>query len=115
MVNSIQKGKAGEREWANFCKKKGYAVRRTQQYAGRVEDSADCVGLPCIHQEVKRVQALNIYKAMEQANSDKQGDRLPIVAHRKNGKPWLVTMYAEDWFELYQIFEAGVGTNGERE
>lgn len=101
MVNSIRKGKAGEREWANYCKQFGFAVRRTQQYAGGTEESADCVGLPNIHQEVKRVESLNIYKAIEQAEADSQNKKICIVVHRKNNKRWLVTMYAEDWFKLY--------------
>ena len=103
MVNSIRKGKVGEREWANYCKQFGFAVRRTQQYAGGTEESADCIGLPNIHQEVKRVEKLNIYEAIEQAQNDSKG-KLPIVAHRRNNKEWLVTMRADDWFEIYKGF-----------
>jgi Holliday junction resolvase len=107
-INSKQKGSRGEREWANFCKDQGYNVRRTQQYAGGTEESADCVGLPYIHQEVKRVEKLNIDEAMEQAWCDCNfPGPIPIVAHRKNGKRWKVTMYAEDWFMLYKEWEAG--------
>ncbi len=112
-INSKRKGAAGEREWANFCKEQGYNVRRTQQYAGGTEESADCVGLPYIHQEVKRVEKLNIDDAMAQATRDCEKltipvrDNIPIVAHRKNGKPWKVTMWAEDWFKLYKEWEAG--------
>lgn len=106
MINSKAKGSMGERQWANYCKDQGYNVRRTQQYCGATEESADCVGLPGIHQEVKRVQALNIDIALEQAKKD-AGENMPIVAHRKNSKPWKVTMYAEDWFKLYREWEAG--------
>ena len=119
MVNSNQKGKRGEREWSLFCRGKGYTgVRRTQQYAGGTEESADCIGLPGIHQEVKRVEALNIYGAMEQAKTDCKGNKVPIVAHRKNNREWLVTMRADDWFALYCAWGKGVldgesTTNGE--
>lgn len=106
MVNSKQKGKKGEREWAKFCREQGYDVRRTQQYAGGMEESADCVGLPGIHQEVKRVERLNILEAYEQAVRDSKGG-IPIVAHRKNNHKWMVTMSAEDWFTLYREWEAG--------
>jgi len=105
-MNSINKGKAGEREWAKFCRNQGFKdVRRSQQYSGGVEESADCINLPKIHQEVKRVEKLNIDKAVEQAIND-VGDRkvIPIVAHRKNRKNWLVTMRAEDWFNLYKAY-----------
>ncbi len=124
MINSKRKGAAGEREWAKFCREQGYDVRRTQQYCGGTEESADCVGLPYIHQEVKRVQALNIDEALEQAQEDNitantltvintsgKSGSIPIVAHRKNGKKWKVTMYADDWFKLYREWEAGKSIN----
>lgn len=104
MTNSKDKGKRGELEWCKVCKEHGYNVRRTVQYCGNTGEAADCVGLPGIHQEVKRVERLDIHKAMEQAQNDagKEGkDNIPIVAHRKNGTGWLVTMRAEDWFRLY--------------
>ncbi len=106
MINSIRKGKAGEREWSKFCREEGFKdVRRSQQYSGGVEESADCINLPFIHQEIKRVEKLNIDKAMEQAIDDsKLSKNIPIVAHRKNRKDWLVTMKAEHWFSFYRVF-----------
>lgn len=111
MKNSRAKGAAGEREWAAVCREQGYDdVRRTAQYCGKTGDASDCVGLPGVHQEVKRVEKLNIYDAISQAERDAgaagRGD-LPMVAHRKNRHPWLVTMRAEDWFSLYREWEAG--------
>ena len=96
---SREKGKRGEREWVNLCKEYGFECRRTSQYCGNTGDASDVVGIDGIHQEVKRVEKLNIYEAMEQAERDCAG-KVPIVAHRKNGKKWLVTMRAEDWFEF---------------
>lgn len=107
-INSKRKGAVGEREWSKVCREQGFEVRRTQQYAGGTEESADCVGLPYIHQEVKRVQALNIDDAMMQATRDSKGSNVPIVAHRKNGQKWKVTMWAEDWFELYRDWYSSV-------
>jgi Holliday junction resolvase len=112
-MNSKQKGAKGEREWAAYCREQGFDVRRTQQYCGGTEESADCIGLPYIHQEVKRVQALNIDGALEQCIDDltDNGCRsllpMPIVAHRKNSKRWKVTMYADDWFRLYKEWYSG--------
>nr|DAS04793.1 MAG TPA: hypothetical protein [Caudoviricetes sp.] len=54
-INSKQKGARGEREFASLCKEHGFDVRRTQQYCGNTGDASDCVGLPNIHIEVKRV------------------------------------------------------------
>ena len=102
MINSKQKGATGEREFANYCKTKGFDVRRTAQYNGKeLESLADCVGIAGIHIEVKRVEHLNIDNAIDQAIRDNKvkGD-LPIVAHRKNNRPWLITMTADDWFKL---------------
>jgi hypothetical protein len=102
MINSKQKGKTGELEWAKFCHEHGFKeVRRSQQYCGKNQDASDCIGLPNVYQEVKRVEHLNINNAMTTAVQD-AGDKIPIVAHRKNRSPWLVTMQAKDWFKLYK-------------
>jgi Holliday junction resolvase len=104
-MNSRTKGKVGEREFAELCREHGHSdVRRSVQYAGRVEDSADLVGLPGVHVEVKRVERLNIEDAMAQAVRDSGSGsppRIPIVAHRKNRGKWMVTMLADDWFAYY--------------
>lgn len=104
MVNSIQKGKAGEREFAKKMREYGFEeARRGQQYSGANGD-ADVVGLPNIHIEVKRVQALNIHKAVQQAHDDKHDHELGIVAHRKNHTEWLVTMTLDEWMEIYKRY-----------
>ena len=105
-MNSKQKGSRGEREWAKFCREQGYEVRRTQQYCGNTGDASDCVGLDGIHQEVKRVEKLNISNAIAQAVRDAKAGQTPIVAHRKNNEKWLVTMLASDWFELYREWQS---------
>ena len=100
--SSRDKGKRGEREWALVCREHGYQARRTAQNCGSSGDAADVTGLPGIHIEVKRVERLNLEDAMAQAVRDSAGTgRLPIVAHRRSHCGWLVTMRAEDWFELY--------------
>ena len=108
MTNGKKKGARGEREWSAFCHAHGYETRRTQQYCGGTEESADVIGLPGIHQEVKRVERLNIEDAMMQAVHDSvSSGNIPIVAHRRNHEKWKVTMYADDWFQLYREWEAG--------
>lgn len=105
MTNSKAKGAAGEREFARLCRDNGYPnVRRGQQFSG--VEGEDVVGLPGIHIEVKRVERLNIEDAMAQSARDAQG-KIPIVAHRKNHCDWLITMRAEDWFNLYREWEMG--------
>lgn len=102
-INSKQKGKSGELELKNLLNSYGYKTERTAQYCGKAEDGdADVRGLDGIHIECKRVEKLNIDTAMEQAIRDCQDGRKPTVFHRKNRKPWLVTMRFEDWIELYK-------------
>lgn len=103
-INSRNKGAAGEREIANLLKGQGYEARRGQQYCGANGD-ADVVGLDGIHMEVKRVERLNIHEAMEQAQRDAREGEKPAVFHRKNRKPWLVTMLFDDWLKLYEAAE----------
>lgn len=100
-MNSRTKGKTGELELARILREHGYQSRRGQQYCGTSGD-ADVIGIPGVHIEVKRVEKLNIEKAMEQSRSDARQGEIPIVAHRKNRKPWLVTMDLEDFLELYE-------------
>ena len=107
-VNSKRKGKDGELELARKLREHGYDVRRSVQYNGKEEDGqADLLGLPGIHVECKRTERLNLYDAVGQAQRDSKGkNQIPVVFHRKNCCPWLVTMYVWDWFKLYREWEA---------
>lgn len=104
---SREKGKRGEREWASFCRENGYDCRRTEQYCGNTGDASDVVGLPGIHQEVKRTERFDLYGAMAQVKRDVKSGEIPIVVHRKNNHKWVVVMDADDWFALYREWEAG--------
>jgi hypothetical protein len=122
-MNSREKGKRGERQWRDELRAQGYCARRGQQFCGS-PDSPDvvCDELEWIHFEVKAVERLNIEDAMDQARRDAavrnrngllspslsstggEGDqtarKVPIVAHRRNFRPWLVTMEAETFFKF---------------
>lgn len=111
-MNSRTKGKRGELELAHVLNEYGYETRRGCQYSGANGD-ADVEGLPGIHTEVKRVEKLNIYNAMDQSKRDAYADSLkhghemlPTVFHRKNHCEWLVTMRLEDWIKIYKEWEA---------
>lgn len=101
-INSKKKGAKGERELASKLREYGYNCRRGQQYNGL--EGEDVVGLDYIHCEVKRVQALNLDDAIEQAKRDSKGNQMPAVFHRKNNKRWKVTMELEDWIKLYNEY-----------
>lgn len=100
-INSRQKGAAGERELAKILREHGFDARRGQQYSGANGD-ADVVGIPGFHIEVKRVEKLNLEKAMEQSMNDADVTEIPIVVHRKNRDYWKVTMALEDFLDLYE-------------
>lgn len=106
MVNSRNKGAAGERELSKILRNYGYDTRRGQQFCGANGD-ADVVGLPGIHIECKRVERLDLLAAMAQAKHDARFEEKPAVFHRKNNCKWLVTMELEEWMELYREWEAG--------
>lgn len=99
-INSRRKGADGEVEMSHWLKERGVKARRGQQFAGG-GDSPDIIhNLPNIHIEVKRVEGLSIYPAMEQAIRDAAPENRPVVLHRRNGKPWISIMLAEDWLKL---------------
>lgn len=103
MVNSKRKGTNGERELVNILKSYGFDCRRSQQYCGYADGSlADVIGLDGIHIEVKRVEQINIDACMEQAVRDCKDGEIPTVWHRRNRKPWYVTMRLEDWIDMYE-------------
>src|SRR5688572_5020366 len=99
-MNSREKGKRGERQWRDELRAAGYDARRGQQFCGS-PDSPDvvCEVLPWIHFEVKAVEKLNICDAMDQARRE-CGQAVPIVAHKRNFRPWLITMEAETFFRF---------------
>ena len=100
MVNSRQKGAAGERELAKLLRAEGFNARRGQQYSGANGD-ADVVGLPGIHLEVKRVEALRLWDALAQAKHDAREGEMPVVVHRKSRCEWVVIQPLKDWLKLY--------------
>lgn len=98
-INSRAKGCRGEREWRDMLRAEGYEARRGQQFSGGT-DSPDviCGDLPGLHFEVKLVQNLNVDRVMNEQAEPDAGDKIPVIAHRKNHSKWLVTLKAEDFF-----------------
>ena len=98
--NSRAKGARGEREFAAFLREHGFDARRGQQFAGGA-DSPDVVSasLSWLHIEVKRVEHFNLAKACAQATRDAAGKPW-IVAHRRNRKPWFITMDSDTGYRV---------------
>lgn len=96
-----RKGADGERELAAKLWDYGYEIERGGSLSfGEVPD---LVGLPGVHIECKRVERLNVSEAMRQAIRDAERfrDGAPVLFHRRNRQPWLVTLRLEDFMELY--------------
>lgn len=104
MVNSREKGKRAEREIAAILREKyGFAdVRRGQQFAGI--EGEDIVGLPMLHCEIKNVQKLNLREAMAQSERDAKEGQIPVVMHKKDRKPWLVTLNLKHFMWMYKCW-----------
>lgn len=101
--SSQRKGANGERELANLIRDMwGYEVKRGQVFNGQ----SDMIGLKGVHPEVKRVEKLNIHKAMEQSREEakKRKDGVPCVFHRINREGWLVTMDLDTFMDMYGVW-----------
>ena len=105
-MNAKRKGSGGERELAELLCQAGIRAYRNDQIYKGGKDNPD-VSLAGMHVECKRVEALRLYDALEQARRDANGHALPCVMHRKNHAPWVVIMYLDDWIQLYREWEAG--------
>lgn len=104
---SRDKGARAERLLANLLKEYGYDTRRGGAMHTSGRESPDVMGLPGIHIECKDVEHLNVRNALDQSIRDAKEDEIPVVMHKKNYCPWLVTLKLEDFMEIYREWEAG--------
>jgi hypothetical protein len=98
---AIDSRKKGIRAELAFCKAVmdlyGISSRRSQQYCGATGDAADVVSDLVGHFEIKHVERLNLAEAYDQARTDSaKSGRTPIVAHKKNRGPWMISMALSD-------------------
>lgn len=97
---SREKGKRGERELAAIIRSYGFVdARRGQQYCGASGD-ADVTGIPGVHIECKRVENLRLWDALDQSIWDAREGEIPVVAHRKSRKPWVVILQLDDFLRI---------------
>ncbi len=101
-IDSRQKGKTGELEASKVLTELlGVPCRRGQQFSGI--GGADVVGVEGVHFEVKRTQKPQILKAYQQAEEDAKGDDIPVVMHRRNNEPWMITLRLDDIVKLSRL------------
>jgi hypothetical protein len=112
MTQGRLKGKVGELEFAKLLCDAGFKARRGQQFCGHEGNPDVITNLPGVHFEVKRVERLNIDKAIEQAVADAPKSRFHCVAHRRNRKVWLATIPMSQFLTLYAKVLAAEGWCG---
>ena len=127
---SRTKGARGELELVRFLRDQGFnARRRAEGQAGSKGDpDVEITDLPWLFSEVKRCEALGLYPAVEQAETEageyalpfpppcSRGSRIlpqvPVVWHRRNNRGWLAIVPAVDFCRLLR--EIGPDGPGER-
>lgn len=97
-MNSKAKGSRGENELCEYLTAAGYPAHRNDQryIGGNGNPDISAQGLEHLHIECKRVEHLNITEAMHQSERDAAG-RVPVVVHRRNREPWLITLKLADY------------------
>jgi hypothetical protein len=103
-MNSRDKGKRGELEFAKWCRERGYEeARRGQQFSG-LGDSPDVVGIPGLHVEIKRTETFRLWDGVDQAIRDSAGKLPWAVFHRPNRRDWIAVVDAEWFLKLVPFF-----------
>jgi hypothetical protein len=93
MVDSRAKGARGEREFItrHLVPYWPHAARNLDQYH---EDKRDAVSVAGVHWQIKRVERLNLWAAIHQAELEAIGADLPVVAFRRNHSGWYCALDA---------------------
>jgi len=108
MTNSRAKGSRTERELAKEINKEmGWNARRTAQTCGKFGDADIHIPeLPQVLVESKAVQTLNVVAAMNRAAEDAAAaGKLPVLCHKKNRTPWLLTIRLSDLSLFMEMVE----------
>ena len=96
-ATSRNKGARAEVELAHILETYGYKARRGMVF----NHEPDLLGVSGLHIECKRVEHLNIEMAMEQSQRDAKEGEIPVVMHRRNRKPWRVTLSLDDFMRIW--------------
>ena len=95
-----RKGAAGEREWVDVLRARGYPVEGRQ--LGQARDGGGDVRHAGVLYEVKRYNKIAVRKFLDQAVQsvvNYRQDEVPVVAMREDGRAeWMILMRAEDFF-----------------
>ena len=94
-INARAKGKRGEREFIEGFLLPFWpeAKRNMDQFS---TDLRDVLGTPGLHWQIKRVENLSIWAALNQAETEARNGDMPVVAFRRNRSGWYCALRAED-------------------
>lgn len=110
-INSRDKGARYERRVAEMLREYGYEAERGCQHSGG-KDSPDVKhNMKGIHIEAKNVEALNIWKALEQSERDAGENEMPIVVFHRNRSKDYVAMQFADFMKLFMAYDKQKGQN----
>jgi hypothetical protein len=97
---SREKGKRGESEAAAEVRRLfGVEACRGVQYHGGPDAPDIRTAIEGVHFEVKRCEVFRLTEALAQANAD-ASDKIPVVLHRSNGRPWIAIGRLDDLPQL---------------
>lgn len=93
----------------------GWTANRTAQHCGDAGDSDILIHqLPQVFAEVKRVEKLNVQAAMDKASQQAEAaGKIPVLFHRRNRTPWLVTLKLDQLPQFADMMEAAKCMQGE--
>lgn len=102
---SRNKGAVGEREFINNHLRPHWpdACRNIDQFG---DQKQDCLNVAGVHFQIKRTERLELWKALEQAESEAAETDLPIVAFRRNGSRWYCVLDAAELVALLRMRES---------
>lgn len=104
-INSRQKGASYERHVAKLIRDYGYDAERGCQHSGG-KDSPDVkCSMDGIHWECKKVEKLNIWNALKQAQRDAGDDEMPAVVFSRNRERDYVAVAFDDFMKMYKSYE----------
>jgi hypothetical protein len=104
-VNSRAKGKRAELAlaqilspyWPDVC-------RNLDQFTKDKRDLLNCAG---VHWQVKHVESLNIWRALDQAITEAASTDIPVVAFKRNRSPWFAALELDELIPLLRLKEQG--------
>ncbi len=99
---SRSKGTRGEQEIATAYREAGHDARRVPN-SGGLDTKGDVVGVPTVHIEVKRAEALQLWKALKQAADEAPAGAVPALHFRRNNSEWYVAVPLDDFLERWDF------------